>query len=148
MARQKFLYNLDETSANSIRGWVKHRRFSRPARVTLYHEGKLVGSATAAQYRQDLVDAGIGHGHYGFDITPNVNRASIDPVKVEIFFNKSLIDTRDIAPSQDETLKGFARVIEQRVDAMMALTRKRMQRELQEKLNALTAPGSNGDDGQ
>ena len=137
MPRKAFVYHLDETSANSVRGLVKHNRLSRPIKVSLYHEGKLVGAATAAEYREDVEAAGLGHGHFGFEIVPNVNRASLDPVKIEIFFGRELIETRDITPEHDHTLRGFAQVIEHRVDAMLALTQERMQREFDQKLKQI-----------
>ena len=134
MPSKSFLYHLDETAAHCIRGWVKHSRLTRPVEVKVYFEGKLVGATTAAEFRQDLVDAGIGHGHYGFEITPNINRASLDPIRVEIFFGKQHIETCEVTPDHDATLRGFARVIEDRMDALLALTRERMQRELDQKL--------------
>lgn len=139
MPRKAFVYHLDEINANHVRGWVRHSRLSRPVKVSLYHEGKLVGAATAAEYREDLESAGLGHGRFGFDIIPNVNRASLDPIKVEIFFGRELIETRDLTPEHDHTLRGFAQVIEQRVDAMLALTQERMQREFDQKLKQISS---------
>lgn len=138
MRKPAFTYHLDEMSAHCIRGWVRRSRFSKPVNVSVYFEGKLVGLATAAQFRPDLKEAGIGHGHYGFEITPNVNRVSLDPLKIEIFFDNEFVESCDITPDHDETLRGFAKVIEERMDAMLALTRERMQRELDQKLRELS----------
>lgn len=49
-----------------VDGWARHPSQPGPVNVTLWLEGIWVGSAIASAFRQDLIAAGIGHGHYAY----------------------------------------------------------------------------------
>jgi hypothetical protein len=61
-------------------GWAADRdtQFGSRARVRIRVDGKVVAEVTADQFRQDVLDAGIGDGFYGWSVnlfgkvTPNV----------------------------------------------------------------------------
>jgi hypothetical protein len=55
------------TAAGMVSGWAHEENQTSPVSVELWLEGELVGAASAAAFRRDLLTAGVGHGHYGFD---------------------------------------------------------------------------------
>ncbi len=54
------------SSDGVIHGWLRDRGAAVPCHVQALHEGRLLAEAVAGDYRADLLLAGIGHGHYGF----------------------------------------------------------------------------------
>jgi hypothetical protein len=57
-------------------GWAKSEDRYRPVEITLWLDGRQVGAATAAAFRRDLLEAGIGHGHYAYRCRTNLNEAA------------------------------------------------------------------------
>jgi len=98
--------------------------------VEVFVDDKCVGRATAGNFRQDLLDAEIGDGHYGFHIEPRVSRLNSVPIPATIKFDSRYSQHIQLTPHVDPSLESFAKVIETRVDAIMALTRERWEREL------------------
>jgi hypothetical protein len=57
---------VDVLSCEKVAGWVWIVRQTGPLKVDIIEAGKIVGTATADIFRQDLKDAGIGDGvHVG-----------------------------------------------------------------------------------
>jgi len=52
--------------AGILRGWARDPAGREPAVIEIWLNGALVSRAIAGRFRQDLLLAGIGHGHYGF----------------------------------------------------------------------------------
>jgi hypothetical protein len=64
-----FKYSLDQANSNEIVGWVfDSKRSSDHLQVQLREGDKVVATVKADEFRQDLLDAGIGSGHCGFHI--------------------------------------------------------------------------------
>jgi hypothetical protein len=64
-----FKYSLDQANSNEIVGWVfDSKRISDHLQVQLREGDKVVATVKADEFRQDLLDAGIGSGHCGFHI--------------------------------------------------------------------------------
>lgn len=73
-SRLRYTGNVDRVVQGKLRGWamvVDQPRIK--AKVRLYADGKLIGSATANRARADLVNAKIGDGHHGFEIDLDTN---------------------------------------------------------------------------
>jgi autotransporter-associated beta strand protein len=73
---------VDRTGPGQVVGWVQlPDRPDAPLCVDILAAGRLIGCALANVYRRDLLDAGIGHGRYGFEFALS---DEIDPATVEV----------------------------------------------------------------
>jgi len=54
------------TSAGYIEGWARDERKKSPCVLQILQDGKVIAEAVADTFRKDLLEAGIGHGHYAF----------------------------------------------------------------------------------
>ena len=59
---------VDELSCERVAGWVWIVPQTGPLKVDIIEADKIVGTATADVFRQDLKDAGIGDGVHGFRV--------------------------------------------------------------------------------
>jgi len=67
----------DATSCNTISGWAWDRNDpNMPVNVAIYDNGTLLGVITALQFRQDLLNAGIGNGYHGFSFATSLSSGS------------------------------------------------------------------------
>jgi hypothetical protein len=57
---------IDATTSHGITGWAVGSRQDVPCRLRIESDGRPLAQAVARGFRRDLLDAGIGHGHYGF----------------------------------------------------------------------------------
>ena len=65
-----FRGNIERVDGSNVAGWVWDADFDKtPVKVRIYVNNVLKATATAANYREDLVDAGMGQGNHGFWIT-------------------------------------------------------------------------------
>ncbi len=53
-------------SGNHLLGWARDPGAQGPAIVQIFAAGTLLAEAPAQWFRPELLQAGIGHGHYGF----------------------------------------------------------------------------------
>ncbi len=53
-------------------GWARPRDPGPPCEVTILRDGQPIATAVADIYRPELIQLGIGHGHYGFRILRSV----------------------------------------------------------------------------
>jgi hypothetical protein len=53
-------------------GWARPRDPGPPCEVTILRDGQPIATAVADIYRPELMQLGIGHGHYGFRILRSV----------------------------------------------------------------------------
>jgi glycosyltransferase involved in cell wall biosynthesis len=65
--------NLDQCDAEGIHGWViDEANPNKPVELNVFIDDKLITQTTANVFRQDLLDAHIGNGQHGFNISlPN-----------------------------------------------------------------------------
>jgi hypothetical protein len=72
------------TPAGLVSGWAHQENQTGPVGVELWLEGEFVAAATAAAFRRDLLTAGVGHGHYGFDcwIRPRAARHGVLQLRI------------------------------------------------------------------
>ncbi len=62
-----FQGNFDAVNCQTISGWAWDKNQPNiPVNVDIYVDGKWVATITANQFRQDLLNAGIGNGYHGF----------------------------------------------------------------------------------
>jgi len=54
------------TSDGYIEGWARDESEPRACILQILQNGEVIGEMVADCFRQDLLDAGIGHGHYAF----------------------------------------------------------------------------------
>ncbi|HRF43559.1 MAG TPA: hypothetical protein PLD30_04855, partial [Candidatus Competibacteraceae bacterium] len=60
---------LDTCDANSICGWIiDENNINQSVEIEVIADGELIACAIANEFRQDLLDAGIGNGHCAFSI--------------------------------------------------------------------------------
>ena len=68
ISAQPFGGTLDEVKCDKIFGWAWNRtQPNTPVNVDIYDGGSKLGSATASEFRQDLVTHGIGDGRHAFN---------------------------------------------------------------------------------
>src|SRR4051794_50667 len=59
-----------------LTGWAKQGQTTSPVILEIVCDGTVVGTATAALFREDLLTAGIGGGRHGFEFeVPDAIRA-------------------------------------------------------------------------
>ena len=67
----------DVASCSTISGWAWDANDpNMPINVAIYDNGNLVSVITALQYRQDLLNAGIGNGYHGFSLPVSLSGGS------------------------------------------------------------------------
>lgn len=67
----------DVASCNTISGWAWDRNDpNMPVNVAIYDNGTLLGVITALQFRQDLLNAGIGNGYHGFSFAGSLSNGT------------------------------------------------------------------------
>lgn len=54
------------TSDGFVEGWARDETHFRPCFLQILQSGKVIAETIADGYRKDLLDAGLGHGHYAF----------------------------------------------------------------------------------
>ncbi len=60
---------VDEVSRDRVRGWAHDPTSGQPVRLHITADGVPFRTVTAGSFRPDLLAAGIGTGHHGFDVT-------------------------------------------------------------------------------
>jgi hypothetical protein len=61
--------HIETVTRNSIRGWIHAEgRSLRDASVLAFAGEQCIGSGPVGEFRKDLLDAGLGDGHLGFEI--------------------------------------------------------------------------------
>lgn len=55
------------SSEGVVSGWARSDAHRGPVEVELWLAGERAAAATACAFRRDLLEAGVGHGHYGFN---------------------------------------------------------------------------------
>ena len=131
---RKPLVYVDEASCGVVRGWVKLGASKYRPMVEIFVDEQCIGRAVACQFRQDLLDAEIGDGCYGFHIVPRVSRLSAVAIAATIKIDGAHRQQIELTPFVDPVFESFAKVIEDRVDAIMAISRERWERELKFRL--------------
>ena len=58
--------HVDLVARGLVLGWARGPDPGRPCRVAVTLDGVVLGEALADIFRRDLLQAGIGHGHYAF----------------------------------------------------------------------------------
>ena len=87
--------SFDSADCSSITGWAwDPQQPNTPITVNIYADDNLVATVSADQFRQDLLDAGIGNGVHGFSIaTPEILKdGQPHQIRVRIVSTSSEID--------------------------------------------------------
>lgn len=72
---ERYQVSLDQASVDEIRGWVfKEGEQNYRAKVEARCGDVVVASGLAGDFRQDLLDANIGDGHYAFSLIPRLDK--------------------------------------------------------------------------
>ena len=76
LAAQSYSGYLDAADCNSVAGWAWNASLpNSPINVDIYDGSTWVTTVSANQFRQDLLNAGIGNGYHGFSLsTPSAFR--------------------------------------------------------------------------
>ncbi|WOD06193.1 hypothetical protein [Marinomonas sp. GJ51-6] len=83
---------LDHASTEVVRGWVfKNGHESYRSKVEVRSGESVIASGLAESYRQDLFDADIGDGHYGFVITPNLANFPMSECECQLFVDGEVV---------------------------------------------------------
>ena len=71
----RYRVSLDDASSDEIRGWVfKDDEPNYRAKVEARCGDAVIASGLAGDFRQDLLDADIGDGHYAFSLSPRLDQ--------------------------------------------------------------------------
>lgn len=83
--RSEFRGHLDGVHQGFVHGWVQDRQYPKLKQmVEIYHAGSLIGSVRAQDDRQDLKEAGIGDGQFGFRFELPKNMLSIESLAAKV----------------------------------------------------------------
>ena len=61
---------LDTVNCTTLGGWAYNEMNDTALTVDIYDGNNLIGTALANQFRQDLLNSGIGNGYHGYSIAP------------------------------------------------------------------------------
>ena len=61
---------LDTVNCTALGGWAYNEMNDTALTVDIYDGNNLIGTALANQFRQDLLNSGIGNGYHGYSIAP------------------------------------------------------------------------------
>ena len=78
---------VDRADCEAIRGWVLNREHpDQPVSLEIYLDDKLQGNLKSDEFRQDLLDAKIGTGKYGFayPIPANLKDGTSHAIRVKV----------------------------------------------------------------
>jgi hypothetical protein len=82
----KYKWNVDCLNSEKISGWAYNTaKKSGSAKVEVRSGDTVLWSSVADGFRQDLLDAKIGNGHYAFTITPDSNNVTSVDVYIDGF---------------------------------------------------------------
>lgn len=112
--------HIDEAVGGVLFGWAhapgaRHRRLP----VDVFIDGRFVGQGLAHLFRQDLRDAGLGDGRYGFELLVGealppdlrgVRAYALGNRRVELASAASARDTSDVATAVDYLRATFAHI--------------------------------------
>jgi hypothetical protein len=79
-ARRPFEGLIDGVTGDQLYGWCWLKRVPEPVRLDVLVDDRLAASTVADAFRQDLIDAGIGHGRHGFFVPVEALHARPDSV--------------------------------------------------------------------
>lgn len=130
-----FQFHVDVVSSLTISGWARNARKPSQRLLVEVREGdSILGQTLAGEFREDLLNASVGDGCYGFTIPLSISPVRNESVLVDIFVDGTKINTRayTIKPSFDETFLDFSGQMEKRMDALLALHRERTERDIAE----------------
>ena len=85
----KFRGFIDGIDSGFIYGWASNEENSEPVKLNVVVNGRVVAQGEAAEFRQDLQDAGIHDGYHGFKLPINTAAVSTQG-KVELVESESL----------------------------------------------------------
>lgn len=78
---------IDSISPTQINGWVLRKSFSEKLEVSILLDGKILGAASALNYREDLEHAGIEDPSSGFNISFCTQLTYQQFKKIELYIN-------------------------------------------------------------
>ncbi len=85
--------SFDSADCNTISGWAwDPQQPNAPVSVNIYADNSLVGSVSANQFRQDLLDAGIGNGVHGFSFATPANLKDGLPHQIRVLIVSTMSD--------------------------------------------------------
>jgi uncharacterized repeat protein (TIGR01451 family) len=77
--------SFDSADCSFISGWAwDPQQPNTPISVNIYADDNLVGSVSADQFRQDLLNAGIGNGVHGFSLATPANLKDGQPHQIRV----------------------------------------------------------------
>jgi len=89
--------NIDETKGVLVRGWAcNNQEGAHRPKVELRSQGNVVAQGVAEMFRQDLLDAKIGDGKYGFNLQPNLAHFSSTTVLAQVYVDGKEMDLAPI----------------------------------------------------
>jgi hypothetical protein len=84
----KYKWNVDCLNSEKISGWAYNTaKKNGSAKVEVRSGDTVLWSSVADGFRQDLLDAKIGNGHYAFTITPDNNAVSNNVTTVDVYID-------------------------------------------------------------
>jgi len=126
-------FSIDSYDRSLVSGWA--RIPARPGKhcfVELKENGTTVASSIANIYRDDLLQAGLGDGCYGFQLFTKMGPLDVRPREFHVFINGKQVTSLPIVitPNIDQSVLHIATELETRMEALLALHSERITREL------------------
>ncbi|MEO6839513.1 MAG: Hint domain-containing protein, partial [Bradyrhizobium sp.] len=83
---------IDAVSSQGITGWAQNVDHSEaPVCLDIYANDRLIGQTLANQYREDLLQAGLGSGRHGFAFTPPKGSNASHAIEVRRSFDGAVL---------------------------------------------------------
>ena len=85
--------NFETADCSSITGWAwDPQQPNTPISVNIYADNNLVATVSANQFRQDLLNAGIGNGAHGFSLATPANLKDGQPHQIRVLIVSTMSD--------------------------------------------------------
>ncbi|WP_285164754.1 hypothetical protein [Shewanella goraebulensis] len=128
-------FNVDVMQPDLISGWAcDAARPNHTCKIELKEGNVVVANCEANVMREDLLVAGIGSGNHGFSFDPGLSVFDVAPRKLDLYIDGKLQTSQNVTIRQqpDKILQEFGQEMEKRVDALLALHREKLTREMEQ----------------
>lgn len=135
LGKKQIRFNIDSIQPDLISGWACNlAQPNHQCKIQLKEGNVTVAETTASILREDLLVAGIGSGNHGFSFDPGLSIFDMTPRKLDLYIDGVLQTTQNVTirQSSEKVLVEFGNEMEKRVDALLALHREKINREMEQ----------------
>ncbi|WOT06309.1 hypothetical protein [Shewanella youngdeokensis] len=128
-------FHIDTMRPDLISGWACLMGSPKHSCTIQFKDGNtVVAETTANVMREDLLVAGIGSGAHGFSFDPGLSVFDVTPRTLHMYIDgvKQAQQSVTIRQKPEQILNAFGSEMEKRVDALLALHREKLTREMEQ----------------